>query len=46
MLLDEQVHTYSTVGRDNQAIRECIKNQEGDRCLEPLNLWRCHFGGA
>ena len=31
----------STVGRDEQAIREYIKNQEEeDRRLEQLNLWR------
>jgi putative transposase len=31
----------STVGRDEQAIREYIKNQEQeDKRLEQLNLWR------
>jgi REP element-mobilizing transposase RayT len=31
----------STVGRDEQAIREYIKNQEEeDKRLEQLNLWR------
>lgn len=31
----------STVGRDEQAIREYIKNQEAeDKRLERLNLWR------
>lgn len=31
----------STVGRDEQVIREYIRNQElEDTCLEQLNLWR------
>ena len=31
----------STVGRDEQTIRECIKNQENeDMRLEQMNLWR------
>ena len=36
-----RAYYVSTVGRDEQAIHEYIKNQEEeDRRLEQLNLWR------
>ena len=40
----------NTVGRDEDAIRACIRNQEKeDPRLEQINLWRCQtppLGGA
>ena len=33
----------NTVGRDEEAIRAYIRNQEKeDQRLEQMNLWRCH----